>query len=150
MNLTELTMAMLVFGLAANASVQLWGASASWSRATEQRQDTLRRIDADLLRREYALRQAALAWQAEAPGCEAGGQRLRQQLEQAGAPLPAGVSRQVSAEPAPGSPAYWLIYRAEPLGLERRRLFSAAAHGLCPPPLEGAEAVPLTDTEVGG
>lgn len=83
-------MAMLVFALAANASVQLWGASASWSRATEQRQDTLRRIDADLLRREYALRQAALAWQAEAPGCEVAAQRLRQQLEADGAPCRPG------------------------------------------------------------
>ncbi|MCP9771624.1 hypothetical protein KBY66_03125 [Synechococcus sp. Tobar12-5m-g] len=140
-------MAMLVFALAANASVQLWGASASWSRATEQRQDTLRRIDADLLRREYALRQAALAWQAEAPGCEVAAQRLRQQLEADGAPLPAGVSRQVSTEAAAGANAFWLVYRAEPLGLERRRLFSASAHGLCPPP--EAESAPLTDSEVG-
>jgi hypothetical protein len=149
MNLTEITMAMLVFALAANASVQLWGASASWSRSTEQRQDTLRRIDADLLRREYGLRQAALAWQVEAPGCVVAADRLRQQLEADGVPLPAGVSRQVSADAAAGTNAFWLVYRAEPLGLERRRLFSAAAHGLCPPPAEGAESAPLTDTGVG-
>jgi hypothetical protein len=147
MNLTEISMAMLVFALAANASVQLWGASASWSLATEQRHHTLRLIDADLLRREYGLRQAALAWQAEAPGCAVAAQRVRQQLEAAGAPLPAGVSRQVSAEEAGGANAFWLIYRAEPLGLERRRLFSAAAHGLCP--AADGEPVPLTDSEVG-
>ncbi|PZU98067.1 hypothetical protein [Cyanobium sp. ULC084] len=148
MTLTEITMAMLMFSLAASASVQLWGASASWAQATAERQDTLRLIDADLLRREHSLRQAALAWQAERPGCEAASLRMRQQLEVAGPALPAGVSRQLSAAAAPVTHGFWLVYLAEPLGLERRRLFSAAAHGLCPPAAAEPEA-PLTDSEVG-
>jgi len=147
MTLAELTMAMLVFSLAANASLHLWGASASWAQASRERHDTLRRIDADLLRREHSLRQAALAWQAEAPDCAAATSRMRQQLEAAAGPLPAGVSRQVQAAEAPVLNGFWLVYRAESDRLERRRLFSAAAHGLCPPP--DPDSAPLTDSEVG-
>jgi len=100
----------------------------------------LRRVDADLLRREHGLRQAALAVvagvEAEGPeqpaaGCAAAGQWMAEQLQSGAGALPVGVQRQVSATSS-GVDGLWLVYRIEPMGLERRRLFTAAAHGLCP------------------
>ncbi len=140
MNLTEVMVAVLVFGLASNASVQLWGSSAAWSRRAEDRRHALRGIDGLLLQREHGLRQAAPAAPA-AMSCEAAAVWMGAQLSLPGAPLPAGVTE--AQEPAEGGEpgALWLVVRSAAHRIERRRLFTAAAHGLCLP--HG------TDTEVG-
>lgn len=150
MNLIEITMAMLVFSLTANASLQLWSSSARTSQANAERQETWRRVDADLLRREHGLRRAArVLAETEAPApdpgpggstspaeaadrCLAAASWMAGQLEASAGVLPAGVSRQLIAA-APGGDGLWLVYRLESSRLERRRLFTAAAHGLCPP-----------------
>jgi len=151
MNLIEITMAMLVFSLAANTSLQLWSSGARWSQTNAEQQETLRRVDAHLLRSEHSLRLVALAVvagvEAEDPDqsaarCAAAGQWMAEQLLSGAGALPVGVQRQVSA-PSSGVDGLWLTYRIEPMGLERRRLFTAAAHGLCPP------AAPISDPEVG-
>jgi len=65
------------------------------------------------------------------PVVAAAGQWMAEQLQSGAGALPVGVQRQVSATSS-GVDGLWLVYRIEPMGLERRRLFTAAAHGLCP------------------
>jgi hypothetical protein len=106
MTLTEVLMASVVFGLAINASAQLWGRSVAWSRGVENRQEALQRLEIDLVRQEQAWRQSGpLTAQADCP--------------------PEGVWLVAQAIPAGGAEA-----------IERRRLFVPAAHGLCLPPVE--------------
>ncbi|MCP9840788.1 hypothetical protein KBY93_09090 [Synechococcus sp. J7-Johnson] len=140
MNLVEVMVAAVVFGLAANASAQLWGSSALWSQRAEQRQELMRRLDADLLRREHGLRRAALAV-APAADCAVAGDWLEAQLQAAATELPAGVTATLQREEDNGAGGLWLVLRSEHQAIERRRLFMAAAHGLCQPL--------ATDTELG-
>ncbi len=134
MNLVEVMAAAVVFALASNASLQLWGASASWSRRAEDRRQALERIETDLLRRSSALRLAA-ADVAAPMACDAAGEWMGEQL--AGA----STAEDVALEEGEAAGELWLVLRAEGHGIERRRLFTAAAHGLCQPL--------GTDTEVG-
>lgn len=103
MTLTEVMLASVVFGLAMNASVQLWGRSAAWSRGVEHRQEALQQLEINLLRQEQAMRNQAAS--GAAMDCSSEGIWMVAQA------LPPGAS-------AP---------------LERRRLFVPAAHGLCLP-----------------
>jgi hypothetical protein len=135
MNLTEVLVAALVFALASSASVRLWGAGAAWSAKAAQRQELLGQLDAVMLRRERALRSASVAGVAVAPmDCAAASGWLQAQLAVPAEAGAAGVeqSRVVAATPA--GEAVWLVLRVPEQGLERRRLFSPAAHGLCLPP----------------
>jgi hypothetical protein len=136
MNLTEVLMAALVFALASSASVRLWGAGAAWSATAAERQQLLSRLDAVMLRRERALRAASAAAVAAAVApmdCAAASGWLQAQLADPAGAAAEGVeqSRVVAATPA--GEAVWLVLRVPEHGLERRRLFSPAAHGLCLP-----------------
>jgi hypothetical protein len=140
--LTEVISAVLVFSLAATSSLRLWGSTAAWSQAAAAHEALANGIEADLLRRSLRL-QASVALQPPAPAsCELAALWLRSRLAVGAAALPQGVEKQLIQEGG----SVWLVYVARAEGLERRRLFSAAAHGLCPlvptPPA-------LTDTEVG-
>lgn len=145
MNLTEVLMAALVFALASSASVRLWGAGAAWSHGLAERQELLGRLDAVMLRRERALRTATAA---VAPmDCTAASGWLQAQLADPAGAAAEGVeqSRVVAATPA--GEAVWLVLRVPEQGIERRRLFSPAAHGLClpeglPEGLPGGEVAP--------
>ncbi len=147
MNLVEVMVAALVFALASNASLQLWSSSASWSQRAQLRQETMRRIDGVLLRQEHRLRRSAAeqraAQPAEAPppaDCAGAAEWMGHQLA-APLPLPEGVSEVLEPAAAEGGGGLWLVLRAEEQAIERRRLFLAAAHGLCRPA--------ATDAEVG-
>lgn len=136
MNLVEVLVASVVFALASGFSAQLWGQSVAWSRRVEERQEALQRVDLDLLRRERGLRRAAAEkWSeggATAMSCPAATEWMREQLAGMAADLPAGLEQRLEpAEPA----ALWLVAAAEAHRIERRRLFSPAAHGLCVPGL---------------
>ncbi|MCT0218634.1 hypothetical protein KQ304_06405 [Synechococcus sp. CS-1329] len=151
MTLAEVLMSTLVFALAANSSAQLWGSALSWNQRAEQRQEALHRIDLELLQRERALRLAAAA-QVKAAGdagaevpmsCDEALAWMDEQLAIARSPLPQEVSLATALPPAPAleavseaasaedPPALWLTASGE--GIERRRLFAPAAHGLCRP-----------------
>jgi hypothetical protein len=140
--LTEVITAVVVFSLSATTSVRLWGSSAAWSQAANERQALASGIEADLLRRTHHLRASVARDQPDPASCEVAAAWMRARLASAALPLPQGVRKELIQEGG----AVWLVYNAAAGRLERRRLFSAAAHGLCPV----VPALPaLTDTEVG-
>ncbi len=136
MTLVEVMVSSVVFALAANGSAQLWGSALAWNQRAERRQELLSQLDLALLQRERALRLAA-AEEVEAAGaavpmsCSAAAAWLGLQLSAASSPLPEGIALTPEAAEAEGAGALWLTATAE--GIERKRLFAPAAHGLCRP-----------------
>lgn len=142
MTLTEVITAAVVFSLSATTSVRLWASSAAWSQAADERQVLARGIEADLLRRTHFLRASVTRDQPDPASCEVAAEWMRARLASGAVPLPQGVRKELIQ----AGGAVWVVYNAAAGRLERRRLFSAAAHGLCPVvPVRPA----LTDTEVG-
>ncbi|MCP9885118.1 hypothetical protein KBY97_08265 [Synechococcus sp. ATX 2A4] len=142
MTLTEVIMAVLVFSLASTSSLRLWGSSATWSQAAEARQALASGIEADLMRRSHRLRASVARDRPDPVACEQAAEWMRSRLAGGAALLPQGVHKELIREGG----SVWLVYKAAAEPLERRRLFSAAAHGLCP---VVPERPGLTDTEVG-
>lgn len=136
MTLVEVMVSSVVFALAVNSSAQLWGSAMAWNQRAEQRQELLGQLDLALLQRERALRLAA-AEEVEAAGaavpmsCGAAAAWLGLQQSAASSPLPEGITLTPEAAEAEGAGALWLTAKAE--GIERKRLFAPAAHGLCRP-----------------
>jgi hypothetical protein len=142
--LTEAIMAVVVFSLSATSSVRLWGSSAVWSQAAAAREALASGIEADLLRRTHHLRASVARDQPAPASCEVAAAWMVSRLASGASSLPQGVRKQLELVPDGG--AVWLIYTAAEGQLERRRLFSAAAHGLCP---VVPELPAMTDLEVG-
>lgn len=142
MTLTEVITGVVVFSLSATSSLRLWASSAAWSQAAEARQALVSGIEADLLRHSHGLRASVARDRPDPVACEQAVEWMRSRLAGGSAALPQGVHKELIRDGG----SVWLVYKAAAEQLERRRLFSAAAHGLCP-------AVPvrpaLTDTEVG-
>ncbi|CAK6692243.1 hypothetical protein VB734_04030 [Synechococcus sp. BA-124 BA4] len=136
MTLVEVMVASTVMALASVSSAQMWGDSVAWSRRVEERQELLRHIDADLRRREHALRQEAAVAAEQAPmPCSAATGWMLELLSRAGTVLPAGAEQHLEPAGVEGlEPEMVLVVvRSATHHIERRRLFSAAAHGLCLP-----------------
>ncbi|MCP9846302.1 hypothetical protein KBY86_05275 [Synechococcus sp. Lug-A] len=142
MTLTEAIMAVAVFSLSATSSVRLWASSAVWSQAAAAREALASGIEADLLRRTHHLRASVARDQPAPASCEVAAAWMVSRLASGASSLPQGVRKQL----VPDGGAVWLIYTAAEGQLERRRLFSAAAHGLCP---VVPELPAMTDLEVG-
>jgi hypothetical protein len=137
MNLVEVMVASVLFVLASSCSAQVWGQSVAWSQRVEQRREVLQRLDADLLRQEHTLRQAAAA-AVPALSCQGATDWMRAQLTATVTDLPEGIAQHLES-PASGEPgALWLVVGSQAHRIERRRLFTAAAHGLCLP--EGTDS----------
>jgi hypothetical protein len=144
MTLTEVMLASVVFALSLNASGQLWGRSAVWSRQAEDRQEALQQLEIDLLRQQRLIRVRAEAAQAEwlSGQNSAGAEPLSPPPLM---PCPAATDALVGAEVAAGPEEGLVLLHAEamPAGatapLERERWYSLAAHGFCRPN-SGAEA----------
>lgn len=139
MTLVEVMVSSVVFALAANGSVKLWGSALAWNHRAQQRQELLRQIDMELLQRERAMRLAAAA-QVEAAGaagaevpmsCANAAEWMGLQLSTARSSLPAGIVLTPESAETEGAGALWLTATAD--GIERKRLFAPAAHGLCRP-----------------
>lgn len=130
MTLVEVMVSSVVFALAANGSAQLWGSAMAWNQRAEQRQELLSQLDLALLQRERALRVAA-AGVAAPMSCAAAALWMGLQLSAAGGPVPEGITLTTDAGETDGAGALWLTATAD--GLERKRLFAPAAHGLCRP-----------------
>lgn len=130
MTLVEVMVSSVVFALAANGSAQLWGSAMVWNHRAEQRQELLSQLDLALLQRERALRVAAAGVTAPM-SCGAAATWMALQLNAAGGPVPEGVMLTTDAGETDGAGALWLTATAD--GLERKRLFAPAAHGLCRP-----------------
>ena len=130
MTLVEVMVSSVVFALAANGSAQLWGSAMAWNHRAEQRQELLSQLDLALLQRERALRLAA-AGVTVPMSCGAAAAWTGLQLSTASGSLPEGIALTPEAAEAEGAGALWLTATAE--GIERKRLFAPAAHGLCRP-----------------
>lgn len=130
MTLVEVMVSSVVFALAVNSSAQLWGSALAWNHRAERRQELLGQLDLALLQRERALRLAAAGVTAPM-SCGAAAAWLGLQLSAAPGPLPEGIALTAEAAETEGAGALWLTATAE--GLERKRLFAPAAHGLCRP-----------------
>ena len=130
MALVEVMVSWVVFALAANGSAQLWGSAMAWNHRAEQRQELLSQLDLALLQRERALRVAA-AGVTVPMSCGAAAAWTGLQLSTASGSLPEGIALSAAAAETEGAGALWLTGTAE--GLERKRLFAPAAHGLCRP-----------------
>lgn len=139
MTLIEVLVSTLVFALAANSSAQLWGSALTWNHRAVERQELLNRIDMELLKRERALRVAAAAQVksareagVEVPmSCGDAVAWMEGQLALVSSQLPEQITlaTDLALTTAEEPVALWL--RASGEGIERRRLFAPAAHGVC-------------------
>lgn len=127
MNLIEVLVAGSVFAMASGSSVQIWAAGASSARLGEDSQQVLERTELDLLRLKASWRQAADQGAARAD-C---GLAVVQMQERAQAiqPPPRLERRVVPSADGAGIEVH---YRSATPHLERARLFTPAALGLCP------------------
>ena len=131
MNLVEAMVASAMFVTSSSCSLQLWAGSVSWARQAEAQQQQAAKLEAALLASQAQL--TALAGTAIAADCTAASSWLAAHLQSL--PSGEGLVRQVSAEP--GGLVRLQVAAAE--GMERQRLLSPAAYGLCgaQPPEQG-------------
>jgi len=139
MNFADVLVGSLVFTIASGSSLDL---TARMGRSLiEQRQDKeqMERMDLELLAAERALRQVAL----EAPFSDAvcadptGTLHTALSSASSGAPLPPGLERRVELA---GARQVRLILRGGGEALDRQRIYTPAAYGLCPAQAQAPKA----------
>lgn len=135
MNLIEAMLAAVLFSCSAGSCLQLWGLLSLDAQRQHQRQQLAERLEGELVSLEAFLRQQPRREQA-LPPCGQGPEPLRSLL--ASRPARAGVYRQISV---PGLDDALLVeLSSEGSSLRRRRLYRAAALGLCLPSAPAAAA----------
>ncbi|MGB7564475.1 MAG: hypothetical protein WBM08_06945 [Prochlorococcaceae cyanobacterium] len=139
MNIADVLIGSLVFTLASGSSLDLTARMGRSLIAQRQDKERMERIDLELLAAEQALRQAA----AQAPFADAvctdptGYLVTVLSSSTSGPPLPPGLERRVEVA---GERQVRLILRGGGEALDRQRLFTPAAYGLC----QGLPAAPTT------
>lgn len=131
MNFADVLVGSLVFSLASGSSLQLTARMGQSLLEQRRQAERMEQIDLALVAGEQALRQAAAQRPSPDPACADPAALLVSLLQEAPAtPLAAGLQRQVAAV---GDRQVSLGIVGGGPGLDRRRLFTPAAYGLCPP-----------------
>lgn len=131
MTLSEVIAAATVLAVATGGALQLWSGALAASAVSQRQQLVLERLEAQLLRSRARLRHAAAAAVAAAPpaaDCAAAATWMAAELGAADLAPPAGLLRQVEAQP---EALVRLVLRDGATGLERQRRWSPVAFGLC-------------------
>lgn len=130
MNLADVLMGSLVFGLASTSALQLSMRTSQSLLQQRQQAEQMEQIDLALLAGEQALRQAGYQRPNPDPACANPAAVMISILNGAAhTPLPTGLSRQVTAL---NDRQVSLAIIGAGAGIDRQRLLSPGAYGLCP------------------